>query len=77
MATVKLKDARARLGELVAAAEKGQCTILTRRGRRVAVIGPAPGRPRLPDLTEFRSSLKLEGKPLSETVIANRREARH
>jgi hypothetical protein len=30
----------------------------------------------LPDLTEFRKSIKLKGKPLSETVIEMRREER-
>lgn len=44
MSTVTLKEARKRLGRLVAAAERGDSAVITRRGREVARIVPAEGR---------------------------------
>ena len=78
MATVGIREARKRLSELVAAAERGESVTITRRGRKVARLGPvAPeGGRRLPDLSEFRASIRVRGKPLSETVIALRDEER-
>ena len=31
----------------------------------------------LPDLSEFRASIKVKGKPLSQAVIDRRKEARY
>ena len=76
MSLVNLKKARQRLGELVRAAEQGESTVITRRGKAVARIVPAEKkrRRRFPDLTAFRQSIKVRGKPLSRTVIDMRRE---
>ena len=76
MKTVGVREARRRLGELVDAAERGESVIITRRGRQVARLGPvAPeGGRRLPDLSEFRARIRVQGKPLSETVAELRRE---
>ena len=79
MDTVSIKEARERLSELVRAAERGEAVTITRRGKEVARIVPAaqgPLKP-LPDLTEFRASIKIKGKPLSQTVIDMRKEARY
>lgn len=78
MKAINLKEARRRLSDLVNAAERGESTVITRRGREVARIVPLEDRPRrgLPDLTEFRKSIQLKGKPMSETVIEMRREER-
>jgi prevent-host-death family protein len=75
---VSLKDARRRLGALVKAAERGQCVTITRRGRRVARLVPAEVAPAkgLPDLTEFRKSIKVRGKSLTEELLAMRNEER-
>ncbi len=44
--SVRMKDARARLTDLVDSAEWiGQKTILTRNGKPVAMIVPVPGQP--------------------------------
>ena len=78
MGPVNLKEARQRLGILVRAAERGESTVITRRGKTVARIVPAEQkrlRP-LPDLTAFRASIRLKGKPMSQTVIDQRREER-
>ena len=79
MEPVSLKEARRRLSDLVRAAERGESTIITRRGKKVARLVPA-GEPKpkgFPDLTEFRRSIKIKGKPLSQVVIDSRREARY
>jgi prevent-host-death family protein len=74
MTPISLKEVRKRLGELVAAAERGESITITRHGKEVARLVPvgAKARAPLPDLTEFRASLKVSGKPLSEVL----REAR-
>jgi prevent-host-death family protein len=78
MGPVNLKEARRRLGALVKAAERGQSIVITRRGRTVARRVPAEAAPAkgLPDLTEFRKSIKVKGRPLSQIVIAMRDEER-
>ncbi len=51
----------------------------TRRGKPVARLVPverATARG-LPDLSEFRASIKVKGKPLSWTVIDMRNEERY
>jgi prevent-host-death family protein len=40
METVQVRDAKARLSELVAAAERGEPTTITRHGRPAAVLVP-------------------------------------
>ena len=79
MATVSISEVRKRLSELVRAAERGESVSITRRGKEVARIVPPEQRPRkpLPDLTEFRKSIKIKGRSLSEELIAMRREERH
>jgi len=78
MGPINLKEARRRLSDLVSAAEHGESTVITRRGKKVARIVPMEVKSsrRIPDLTEFRNSIKLKGKPMSRTVIEMRHEAR-
>jgi len=79
MGPINLKEARARLSDLIQAAEHGESTTITRRGKAVARIVPfertAKGS-RAPDLTTFRASLKVKGKALSQVVLESRRKAR-
>jgi len=79
MDTVSIREARKRLSELIAAAERGESVIITRRGREVALLAPLARKPRrrLPDLSEFRASIKVKGKGLSETVTAMRSRERY
>jgi len=80
MGSVNLKDARARLSDLVRMVEHGESVTITRRGKIVARLMPPEAMAackKAPDLSAFRSSLKGEGKPLSEIVIENRHKARH
>jgi prevent-host-death family protein len=80
MGPVNLKEARARLSDLVRTVEHGESVSITRRGKIVARLMPpeaAPACRKAPDLSAFRASLKGEGKPLSQIVIENRRKGRH
>ena len=79
METVNLKEARRRLGDLVKAAEQGESTVITRRGKKVARVVPVEKKPLkgFPDLSAFRASTKVKGKPLSETVCDMRDEERY
>ena len=79
MVTVTLKDARQRLGQLVDAAARGEDIVITRRGRKAVRLSPAVDGPRrsLPDLAAFRASIKVGGAPLSDAVVAERKDARY
>jgi len=76
--TVNLKEARRRLSDLVKAAERGESTVITRRGKKVACVGPVEpkGKRGLPDLSAFRASIKGKGKGLTDELLAMRREER-
>ncbi len=78
MNTVSLKDARKRLGELVEIVEHGESVVITRRGRQVARLVPAEKKAarQLPDLTQFRASLKVKGRSLTDELLAMRDEER-
>jgi prevent-host-death family protein len=77
--TVNLKQARERLGDLVDAAERGESTLITRRGKRAARIVPVEDaqQHRLPDLSTFRATVAIKGAKLSKTVIAQRKKGRY
>jgi len=79
MNRINLKEARRRLSDLVTAAEHGETTLITRRGKQVARIVPVDRKARrgLPDLTAFRASIKVKGKPLSQIVVESRKKARY
>jgi prevent-host-death family protein len=79
MASVSIREARRRLSELVSAAERGESITITRRGKEVAQIGPvAPeGGRRLPSLADFRATIKVKGKPMSQVVTDMRNEERY
>jgi len=79
MNTVNLKEARRRLSNLVKAAERGQSITITRRGKKVARLGPVrtKGKRGLPDLEAFRASIPVKGKPLSKIVSDMRAEERY
>jgi prevent-host-death family protein len=79
MDRVSIRVARRRLSEIVGAAERGESVVLTRHGREVARVvpaEPADGRG-LPDLTEFRKTIAMKGKPLSASVVASHKRERY
>jgi prevent-host-death family protein len=59
MNPVSVKQARQKFAQLVDRARQGSAVVITRRGRKVAILGPvtAERRGHLPDLTAFRASL--------------------
>ncbi|MHB1158084.1 MAG: type II toxin-antitoxin system Phd/YefM family antitoxin [Phycisphaerales bacterium] len=78
MRSVNVREVRRRLSDIVDAAERGQSVRISRHGRDVAQVGPVqtPEGSPLPDLTEFRKSLRVKGKPLSKIVAESREQAR-
>jgi prevent-host-death family protein len=79
MGPVNIKEARKRLSDLVDAAERGESVVITRRGKEVARLvppGPANGSGP-PDLSAFRSSIKMKGKRLSRVVTDMRTQDRY
>ena len=75
---VNVKDARNRLSFFLDRVEKGGEVIILRRGREVARLVPPRGEGKpLPSLKDFRSSIKITGKPLSGVVIQGRNEERY
>lgn len=79
MTQMTAKQARNAFSRLVQRAGHGETIVITHRGRRVAKIGPvektSPGP--LPDLSEFRKSIRSKGKSLSQIVIEERQASRH
>jgi prevent-host-death family protein len=79
MNQVNFRDARRRLTQLLDEAEHGKSVMITRHGRQVARLSPVePAQSkRLPDLSEFRQSVRAKGPALSKTVIQSRRLERY
>jgi prevent-host-death family protein len=79
MNRLNMREARKRFSDIVKAAECGQSTVITKRGRQVARVEPvgSTAGKSLPDLSDFRASIKARGKPLSQVVAGRRKEARY
>lgn len=78
MLEINIKELRDQLAQFINQVEAGEEIAITRRGKVVARLLPAPKMPpQFPDLTEFRASIKLKGEGMSETIIKERREARY
>lgn len=74
---INAKEARNKLSSLLNQIEEGKEVIILRRGKEVARLVPPKGEVKvLPKLKDFRSSIRLSGKPLSTVVIRKRREER-
>ncbi|HLJ60809.1 MAG TPA: type II toxin-antitoxin system prevent-host-death family antitoxin [bacterium] len=77
MKAMNARDARAQLRALLDRVAAGEEVAILRRGKEVArMVPPARVRRRLPDLTAFRASLRVEGGPISRTIVASRRKER-
>jgi prevent-host-death family protein len=79
METLNIRDARQHLSEIVDAAERGESVVITRRGQKVACVGPvgpaADGG--LPDLSKFRAEIQTKGKSLSASLVDARQQERY
>ena len=77
MRTLSVREVRRQLSEVIREAEAGDSTVITRYGTPIAQVTPIrKERPRFPDLTEFRASIKIRGKALSQVVRDMRAEER-
>jgi prevent-host-death family protein len=66
---VNVKDARKKISELLDRTQRGETVLILRRGKKVARLVPvADAEKRLPDLSAFRASIAVKGKPLSRAV---------
>ena len=75
---ISAKEARRKLSSLLKKVEKGDEIVVVRRGKQVARLIPFQKKEKhLPQLREFRASIKIKGKPLSATIFNSRGEARY
>lgn len=73
MSPVSIKEARHNLSGLLSAVEHGETVIITRRGKAVARLVPEERRAKpLPDMEDFRKSIKVKGTPLSRQIVEAR-----
>ncbi len=76
---INVKEARRRFSELLNRAEHGEDVVVTRRGKSaVRLVVAVKGQPRhpLPDLSQFRTSIKVRGR-LTESLLKDREDARY
>ena len=72
------KELRSRLSEMLDRVGRGERIRIVRRGKPAAELRPIDARAQgLPDLSDFRASIKVRGKPTSQIVIEERRKARY
>jgi prevent-host-death family protein len=75
---INAKEARGKLSSLLKKVEKGDEIVVLRRGKQVARLVPFRRKEKqLPELKEFRASIKVKGEPLSVTVLRGREEERY
>ena len=73
MTIVSMKEARSSIGRLIDKAQRGEEIIITRRGKKVAILqGVERESKRLPAQRDFRKKIHLKGKPMSHIVSENR-----
>jgi len=75
MSAMNLAEAKAHLSELVSKAERGEETIIMRRGEAVAKLVPVTGlKKTLRSRADFRASLAKTSKPTVALIRAIRDE---
>ena len=78
MMEVSAKETRKNFSSLLDKTEKGEEIVIMRRGKRIARLVPLKStRKHLPDLSQFRASISVKNKGLSDAVIQNRNEERY
>jgi antitoxin (DNA-binding transcriptional repressor) of toxin-antitoxin stability system len=79
MSAIDINDVQARIGEMLAAVERGETLAITRDGKAVALLEPAPEQqaPRLPSMTAFRAGLKVGNGCTGNSVVAMRDQERY
>jgi prevent-host-death family protein len=75
---ISAKEARGKLSSLLKRVEKGDEIVVVRRGKQVARLVPFRRKEkRLPQLREFRASIRVKGEPLSVAILHGREEERY
>jgi prevent-host-death family protein len=75
---INVKETREKFSSILDKAEKGEEVIIVRRGKRIARLVPFDNTlKRLPDLSQFRASISVANKGLSDAVFIGRREERY
>ncbi len=75
---VNVREARKNFSSLLNRIEAGEEITITRNGTEVArLVSPPKTAKVLPDLSNFRAAIELEGEAMSETVIRMRQESRY
>jgi len=75
---INVKEARNQISALLDRTQKGEEVLILRRGKKVARLVPVSGsEKRLPDLSDFRSLIKVKGNALSRQVVAGRNAERY
>ncbi len=75
---INAKEARGKLSSLLKRVEKGDEIVVVRRGKQVARLVPFRRKEKhLPQLREFRASIRVKGEPLSVAVLHGREEERY
>lgn len=82
MKKYNIVEARKQLGKLLDLAMLGEEIIITRYGKDFIKLVPVKEEQlntekKLPSRREFRSKIKIKGKPLSKTVIENRTKSHY
>jgi len=77
MLEVNVKEARSKLSTLLNKVEQGEEITITRRGRKVARLVSMTKSASLPSLKDFRRTISVSGKSLSDEVIASRKTDRY
>ena len=78
MVSVSVAEAKAHLSKLIDKAAAGEEVVITKRGKPVVKLSAAeqPKQP-LPDLTEFRASLKMRKGVVGSALRKMRRDYRY
>lgn len=76
---ITAKQARERFSELLDRAARGEEVVILRRGKPVVRLAPArAAKPeRLPDLRDFRTSIRARGATLTEHLLKEREKSRY
>lgn len=78
MIVASIKEARGNLSSLLQKVAHGEEVVITRHGKRIArITAPQGPQKRLPGLSDFRATLAVKGKPLSQAVIDARSEEKY
>ena len=75
---ISVKETRKNFSSILDRTEKGEEIVILRRGKRVARLVPLNSAiKRLPDLSQFRASISVQRRGLSEAVSQGRNEERY